>query len=90
MAKLIVRLPGLLAQAVGAKRVDVEGRTLAEALEALRAHPRLGPQLFEESGALRPHVLCFLNDVNTRWLDDLSAPLEDGDELNILQAVSGG
>jgi molybdopterin converting factor small subunit len=37
-------------------------------------------------------VLCFLNDVNTRWLAEEAwdAPLRDGDSLLFMQAVSGG
>ncbi|MGH9196080.1 MAG: MoaD/ThiS family protein [Acidimicrobiia bacterium] len=46
--------------------------------------------MYDESGTFRPHVLCFLNDVNTRWLDNANPPLQEGDRITILQAVSGG
>jgi molybdopterin converting factor small subunit len=46
--------------------------------------------LCDESGRFRQHVLCFLNDINTRWLEEKSPSLQDGDCITILQAVSGG
>ena len=46
--------------------------------------------LFDETASLRPHVLCFHNETNTRWLDSMAVPLADGDTVTILQAVSGG
>ena len=46
--------------------------------------------LCDESGRFRKHVLCFVNDVNTRWLDADNPSLHDGDCITILQAVSGG
>lgn len=35
-------------------------------------------------------LLCFHNDENTRWLDDLDRPVRPGDTITIIQAVSGG
>lgn len=46
--------------------------------------------LFDESGELRRHVLCFHNQENTRWLSNLGRPVVAGDVLQIVQAVSGG
>jgi len=87
-----VELPAMLAAlADGARRVPASGATCAEALGDLcRRHPALRVHLFDEHGRLRQHVLCFVNDVNTRWVDTLDIPVRDGDRLTILQAVSGG
>jgi molybdopterin converting factor small subunit len=52
--------------------------------------PALRVHLCDESGKFRPHVLCFLNEVNTRWLDGADPRLQQGDRITILQAVSGG
>ncbi len=92
MATVAVQLPSLLSPVVGGKlRFTLEAATLREALAALIARePRLGVHLFDETGAFREHVLCFLNDTNSRWLDSLDVPVSDGDTLTILQAVSGG
>ena len=87
-----VELPSMIAGLLGGiKRIEVTGDTCGQALEdAFRQHPTLRNHIFDESGALRQHVLCFLNDVNTRWEEGLSQPLADGDRITILQAVSGG
>lgn len=91
MGRVNVSLPRLLEPAVGAvRRVDIEGTTVDEAIKALlELHPTLAVHLFDETGALRPHVLCFVNGGQTR-LEDRGNMLEDGAEITFLQAVSGG
>jgi len=89
--QVTVELPSMLAALAGGARVASSGTTCAEALDDLcRRHPALRVHLFDEGGRLRQHVLCFVNDVNTRWVDTLDIPVRDGDRLTILQAVSGG
>jgi sulfur-carrier protein len=92
MPSVTVELPSLLAQAVGVgRRVAVDAGSLRGALDALiERHPGLAVHLFDESGDLREHVLCFHNDVNTRWMESMDVPVEAGDRIAILQAVSGG
>jgi molybdopterin converting factor small subunit len=92
MPVVTVRLPTLLAgMAAGASTVRVEADTLAGVLDALvRAHPSLRVHLFDESGGLRRHVLCFHNQTNTRWLPRLDVPVAAGDVVSVIQAVSGG
>ena len=69
----------------------VEAGTVHDALQALvERHPALEVHLFDESSNLRQHVLCFHNDVNTRWMTSLDTPVQTGDTITILQAVSGG
>ena len=94
MAEVTVELPSLLAPMAGDLRtIPLAADTLRGALDALvAAHPALGIHLFDETGVFRPHVLCFLNESNTRWLGDadLAMPVADGDVVTIMQAVSGG
>lgn len=92
MPRVTIALPSLLAGVIdGRQTLMVEAETFAGALEqAFRQAPVLRGRVCDESGRLRPHVLCFLNDVNSRWLDDLYRPVQDGDCITILQAVSGG
>ncbi len=91
-----VELPSLLAgfiggQGQGQAELQIHANTLAEALQTLvREHPTLRVHLFDETGNLRQHVLCFHNDTNTRWLESMEVSLKDGDRITILQAVSGG
>lgn len=76
---------------VGAKKLRVEAATVAGAIEAAFAKaPALRFHLCRDSGAFRPHVLCFHNDTNTRELESLDVPLRDGDEITFLPAISGG
>ena len=92
MDKLVVRLPAVLSQMVGGdRRVEVSGTTLAEALQDLiRQRPGLALHLFDESGSLRGHILCFCNDSYTRGSQGLEVPVGPGDTITILNSVSGG
>ncbi len=65
--------------------------TLQEALDCLiTTYPLLRIHLYSEQGLLRKHVLIYYNDENIAWLKDLDLPLQLGDTLRVLQAVSGG
>lgn len=90
--KISVRasVPGLLRDCTGGqKHVFVEAATVDEAVDALvQAHPLLRLHLFDEAGRQRRHVLFYLNDVNVAWLEQRE--LQPGDELRVLQSVSGG
>jgi len=92
MPDIAVSLPSLLSAIMhGQKKVEVSGDTLSEVFDDLRRrYPTLAVHLFDETGNLREHVLCFVNDTNTRWLESGDHPLDAGDSLTILQAVSGG
>lgn len=91
MATATLVLPGLLRESVGAASLRIRGRTIREALEdAYVKMPALRHHLCDESGGLRAHVLCFLNGTSTRELASLDVALRDGDEIAIVQAVSGG
>ena len=92
MAKVSVRLPGVLGQVVGGqRRVDVEGDSVGEALADLIArYPALAFHVYEEGGALRRHVRCFCNDEYASERGGLDAPLRDGDTLTLLNSVAGG
>ena len=91
MARITVQLPNLLAPIADADRIPLEANTVGGALQTLvELHPALRAHLFDESGSLRRHVLCFHNEKNTRWLDSLEVAVADDDTIRILQAVSGG
>lgn len=86
-----VRLPSVLKVAVGADRVRVNGSTVGEALhEAFAALPKLRQHILLEDGELRPHVLCLVNGENLLRDGYAGHPVEDGDEILIHQAISGG
>jgi molybdopterin converting factor small subunit len=88
---ITLRLPTVLKTAVGADRIRVSGRTVGEALDAAcDAYPNLRHHILQESGELRPHVLCLVNGENLLRDGFADRALADGDEILIHQAISGG
>ena len=87
-----LEVPRLLSDCTdGETALQLWAGTLEEAFgEVRRRWPMLALHIFEESGALRPHVLVLYNGRATRWMPSLDTPLREGDELQIVQAVSGG
>lgn len=87
-----VQIPDLLLHCTeGKKQVEVAGETVQGCLDRLlETWPLLKVHLFDEAGRLRPHVLIFYNDENTRWLKHLDTPVRTGDRITLLQSVSGG
>ena len=92
MPTVSVRLPRLLlAQAGGVREHEVRADTVLGALEALcERHPALRTHLFERTAVPRPHVNYFHNGDVLRFRGTLDVPVEDGDEIDVVQAVSGG
>lgn len=92
MAKVTIELPSMLASVLGGvRRLEASGDTWPDALsDAFAKIPALKVHVYDETGHLRRHVLCFVNDVNTRFEDGNGPRLKDGDRITILQAVSGG
>ena len=92
MPSVTIERPSVLAPVVNGERsFTVDADTLPAALAALFAiQPALKDHLFDETETFREHVLCFHNQTNTRWMESIDVPLQDGDTITILQAVSGG
>jgi molybdopterin synthase sulfur carrier subunit len=92
MSAVVVQLPRMLADLVSCeRRVAVRGDSVAQALEDLvRLHPEFRLHLFDDTGALRRHVLCFCNEVTTKTRAELDHPLSDGDRLTLVNSVAGG
>jgi adenylyltransferase/sulfurtransferase len=87
-----VTVPTLLRDSVGGReRFTIEANTIADALEVIqRAYPLLRVHVWTDGGQLRQHVLIFYNEEGIRWLPSLDVPLQPGDRLSIVQAISGG
>jgi sulfur carrier protein ThiS len=92
MASIQVHVPVLLRPCVGGRSsVEIEAATLEEVTVRLKSdYPSLYAHLFQENGVRRVHVALFLNKENltSRFAEHIS--LSTGDEISILQAVSGG
>lgn len=89
-----VVLPGVLRELAGGRSsVSLDGQpaTVGEALEALRTTcPGVHRSILTEAGEVRPHVNVFVGDTEIRRAAGLATPLDDGDEIVVLPAVSGG
>lgn len=83
-----VLIPSPLRSYTGAREVEAAGASLAELLAELdRRHPGIRFRMVDEQGALRPHLRVFISGVEVRRLD---APLGPADDVQIVQALSGG
>lgn len=75
----------------GQSEVQVQGRTVAEAIEDLiEQHPALRQHLFNEKRELRPFVNLYVNQEDIRQLQDLSTPVQIDDRLMIVPSIAGG
>lgn len=69
----------------------VAGSTVREALDAyFVTHPRVRSYVFDEQGALRKHVIVFVDSEQLQDRDRQSDPVASSAELYVLQALSGG
>lgn len=92
MAVIKVRIPTPLRKFVGAKdEILASGSNVKELIEDIeRLHPDLKGRIRDENGKIRRFVLVFLNDEDIRFLDGEDTAIENGDELSIIPAISGG
>ena len=83
-----VLIPTALRSYTRAPRVEARGATLSALLADLeRQFPGLRFRMVDEQDRLRPNMRVF---VNGRGTFDLSLPLQPGDDVAIVQALSGG
>jgi len=87
-----VRIPPVLrAQAGNQKRVEVDGATVGEALDALLVQfPDLREQLFSGEGSLNRFVNVYVNGRDVRYEQELATPVKESDEVILLPAMAGG
>lgn len=87
-----LRVPGLLSRFTdGARSVTVRASTVKGCIDALlETHPALAPHLRDGRGRLREHLVVLHEGVPVDEADAGEASVAAGDEVVILQAVSGG
>jgi len=89
-ARLVVP-SALRASAGGAHEVTVEGATLRAVLDDLAVRlPVLERRIRDEQGALRPHVLVFVDGMMVQRSAGTEIPVPEGCEVLVAPAVSGG
>ncbi len=70
---------------------EAAGSSVREVLDAVfRENARARGYVLDEQGALRPHMVIFLNGEPIRDRETLADPVAERDELFIMQALSGG
>ncbi len=83
-----VAIPSPLRSYTRASEVEADGATVGELLADLdRRFPGIRFRMIDEQDGIRPHVRIFVNRQRAAGLDETLAP---GDEVQILQALSGG
>ena len=84
-----VRLAGLLhTYTAGAATLRASGTTLGGVLADLdRQFPGIRFRIVDEQDRMRRHMRCFLNNDDAR---DLATPVNSGDQVFIVGALSGG
>lgn len=87
-----VRIPTPLKKLVNDQNIiKANGNTVGEVLEWLTDnYPQLRERLRDENGELRRFINIYLNDEDIRFLQNLSTPLKDGDQISIIPAIAGG
>jgi molybdopterin converting factor small subunit len=74
----------------GQQFVRVRGGSPLQCLRELKTRfPKIARWLYDKQGNLRPQIWLFVNGQKIS-VDDLNKPLNDGDELFVVLAISGG
>jgi hypothetical protein len=69
----------------------VEGATVRQALEAVfQGNPRARAYVLDEQGAVRPHMVVFVDGRQVQDRHTLSDPVTSDAEIYVAQALSGG
>ena len=75
----------------GNRDVTVAGATVRDVLDRLFAeHPQLRGYVLDERGALRHHVVAFVDGAAVRDKQTLADPVAADAEIYLFQALSGG
>ncbi|WP_437594938.1 MoaD/ThiS family protein [Sorangium sp. So ce1000] len=80
-----------LSRHVDCPALEVAGGTVREALESYFAlHPRVRGYVLDDQGALRKHVVIFVDGQQLRDRAGLSEAVNERTSLYVMQALSGG
>jgi molybdopterin converting factor small subunit len=75
----------------GAELVEVEATTVKEVLDRVDSRfPGFRDSVCDESGSLRRFINIYYNGEDVRFLENLATPVQDGAEVAIVPAISGG
>ncbi len=89
---ITIKVPALWRPVSGScSCIPVQANTVAEALgELVKQYPQLDSRLFNERREVNEALSLFVNLEHIRYHGGLATPLQDGDEVYIVQMFSGG
>jgi sulfur-carrier protein len=91
MPSVFVSFAPHLQRHVACPAQTIDAKSLRNALDAaLLAAPSLRHYVFDEQHHIRKHVAVFVNGTLIRDRVNLDTTLNDGDKINVIQALSGG
>jgi sulfur-carrier protein len=87
-----VRIPTPLRTLTGGVDVvELHGGTVGDLLTELTGKfDGMDKRLFKQPGELNRFVNIYVNDEDIRFLDNLTTPIKDGDNVSIVPAIAGG
>lgn len=87
-----VRIPTPLRSLTGGiDSLDASGTDVQSVLaEVCTRFDGMDKRLFKQPGELNRFVNIYVNNEDIRFLDNLSTPVKDGDDLSIVPAIAGG
>jgi sulfur-carrier protein len=87
-----VQMPPLLRTLTGgARQMTAEGNSVAEVMADLsKQHPLIGRHVFDEDGRIRCSIVFLHDGVLVRAGEAADRIVEDGDEIVMTNALSGG
>ena len=89
MAKVV--FTSNLRQHVDCPQIEAPGRTVRDVLDAaFRENSKLRSYVLDDQGAVRKHMVIFVNGRAIADRATLSDPVPEGAEVYVMQALSGG
>lgn len=71
--------------------MEVDGKTVRAVLEQVfRKNPKMRSYLLDDQGAVRKHMVIFVNGEQIHDPKDLTDSVSAGAEVYVMQALSGG
>ena len=75
----------------GASKLEVEGSSVAELIQAVDAqHPGVAAKILDSDGEVKRFINVFRNDDEIRSLEGLDTPVGERDRISIVPAMAGG
>ncbi len=75
----------------GVDIVELGGANIGELLSDLcNKFAGMDKRLFKQPGELNRFVNVYVNDEDIRFLENLTTPIKDGDDVSIVPAIAGG